>query len=76
MSNFSKVSVTRGGQTVTITAPEGKEMTLNESHLANRVLTIGEYGASGVKVAAFLNWDEVRFDAESHGYTLVEEASA
>jgi hypothetical protein len=70
---MKKLLVKRGGDVVSITAPDDKEMVINESHLANGILTIGEYGPSGLKIAAFHKWDEVIFDAEDHGYIINNE---
>jgi hypothetical protein len=70
---MKKISIKRGGDVLTITAPEGKDMAINEGHLAQGILSITEFGSSGVKVAAFADWAEVIFDAESHGYELIEE---
>lgn len=70
---MKKLTVKRHGTPITIEAPEGKEMTINDSHLGQGILTIGEYGQSGIKVASFHTWDEVIFDAEDHGYTITDE---
>lgn len=53
---------------VTIEAPEGKEMVYDQSLLAAGILSLGEYGPSGTKIAAFHDWDEAIFHAE--GYTI------
>lgn len=73
MSNIKRISVTRQGETITISAPEGKAMALNEGVLAHGILCIGEYGPGGIKIAAFSDWSEVFFDAEDHGYVITEE---
>ena len=70
---MKKLTVKRGSDTLEITAPEGKEMVINENQLIQGVLSIGEYGSSGIKIASFINWDEAIFDAEDHGYTIIEK---
>jgi hypothetical protein len=70
---MKKVTIVRQGQALTITAPEGKVMSVNEGHLAHGILSIGEFGASGVKIACFSDWSEVIFDSEDHGYTINED---
>jgi len=71
---MKKITIKRGGDVLTITAPEGKEMAINEGHLAQGILSITEFGSSGIKVAAFADWAEVIFDAERHGYILTPES--
>lgn len=70
---MKKVTIKRGCEKLSITAPDDKEMAVNEGHLAQGILTIGEYGPSGIKVASFINWDEAIFDSEDHGYIIKEE---
>jgi hypothetical protein len=67
---MKKVTVTSGADTIEILAPEDKEMTINENALLSGVLSINEYGSSGIKIAAFRNWEKVVFDAEGAGYTI------
>ena len=66
------IIVKRHGERLKIEAPEGKVMAINDASLAQGILSIGEYGPSGVKIAAFADWSEVIFDCEEHGYTLTE----
>ena len=70
---MNKIIVVRQGQALTIRAPEGKAMAIDQGHLAHGILSINEYGPSGIKVAAFSDWNEVIFDCEGQGYTLTEE---
>lgn len=53
---------------ITIEAPEGKEMVYDQNLLAAGILSLGEYGPSGTKIAAFHEWDEAIFHSE--GYKL------
>lgn len=56
---------------VKITAPEDKEMAFDPALLQHGVLVIGEYGSSGLKIAAFKNWDQALFlDPDGNGYTI------
>lgn len=56
---------------VKINAPEDKEMVFDPSLLQHGVLSIGEYGPSGTKIAAFRNWDQALFlDEDGNGYTI------
>ena len=56
---------------VKIAAPEGKVMSYDASLLQHGVLSVGEYGASGIKIAAFNNWDQALFlDPDGNGYTI------
>jgi hypothetical protein len=64
-------SPTGGVIQVKITAPEGKEMVFDPSLLQHGVLSIGEYGSSGLKIAAFNNWDQALFlDPDGNGYII------
>ena len=57
---------------MSIEAPEDKEMVFDPALLQHGILSIGEYGSSGIKVAAFKEWrDAVFIDAEEAGYTIV-----
>ena len=55
---------------VTITAPEGKDIVFDPNLLQHGILSLGEYGASGTKIAAFNNWDQALFLDGSEGYTI------
>jgi hypothetical protein len=76
MKNMKQVSVFRTDKDgsiykVKIVAPEGKEMVFDPSLLQHGVLSLGEYGQSGLKIAAFRNWDQALFcDAEGEGYKI------
>ena len=70
MSSIKRISVTRRGEVLTISAPEGKAMAINDGILQHGILSISEFGPSGIKIAAFADWSEVIFDAEDHGYVL------
>lgn len=61
---------TGGVDDIRIVAPEGKEMAFDNGLLQHGILSIGEYGASGQKIAAFKDWAYVTFDAEGAGYTI------
>jgi hypothetical protein len=67
------ITVTRRGEKLTIIAPADKQMSINEGTLARGILTIGEYGPSGIRIATFAEWDEAIFDAEDHGYTVIQQ---
>ena len=67
---MKRITIVRQGERLTITAPEGKSMAINEGVLAHGILSVGEYGPSGIKIAAFSDWNEAIFDAEDHGYTI------
>lgn len=60
------------GPAITIEAPKDKEMVIDQSALHDGVLVVGEYGPSGVKIAAFHTWDYATFDAEDHGYKITK----
>lgn len=68
------IRIERRGQSVTIVAPTDKEMAVDQNALQQGILSIGEFGTSGIKVAAFHDWDEVWFGAEAAGYKISEEA--
>ena len=70
---MKRISIKRQGETLTIVAPADKEMVVDHEALRSGVLSIGEYGPSGIKIAAFHTWDEAIYDAEDRGYTLNEE---
>lgn len=70
---MKKVTVKRNGMDLTIEAPEGKEMAIDQNALIQGILSIGEYGTSGIKLAAFKDWSEAIFDGEGHGYKYDEE---
>ncbi len=56
---------------VKITAPADKEMVYDPALLQHGVLMLGEYGASGIKIAAFNQWDQALFlDPDGNGYTI------
>ncbi len=67
---MKRITVTRHGEALTITAPADKDMTIDGGLLQHGVLSIGEYGPSGIKIATFMDWTEAIFDAEDHGYTI------
>lgn len=73
---MKKITVFRTDKTgtihkVTITAPVDKDMAFDPALLQHGVLSIGEYGTSGIKIAAFNNWDQALFlDASENGYTI------
>jgi hypothetical protein len=67
-----KMTITRNGEKLQIEAPEGKSMTIDQQALINGVVAVGEYGPSGIKIAAFSDWTEVIFDCEDAGYVLTE----
>lgn len=58
---------------ITLTAPAGKEMVFDPSLLQHGVLSIGEYGSSGTKVAAFNRWDQAVFLEGDEGYLVEAE---
>lgn len=70
---MKKATIYRSSGAITIQAPEGKEMAINDGHLAHGMLSFTEHGPSGIKIAAFNDWSEVVFDCEAHGYTITEE---
>lgn len=53
-----------------IQSPSGKTMAFDPALLQHGVLSIGEYGANGVKIAAFKHWHEAIFLNGSEGYTI------
>jgi hypothetical protein len=70
-----KVKITRttaigDNEAIQIEAPEGKEMVFDASLLQHGVLSIGEYGPSGIKVAAFKDWNYAVFLSGDEGYTI------
>jgi hypothetical protein len=68
---MNKAIVSVHGEDFAVTAPEGKTMVFDPSLLAHGVLVLGEYGPSGVKVAAFKDWTMATFEAE--GYSIIIE---
>ena len=56
--------------TVCIEAPDGVGIVFDPGMLQQGILMLGEFGPSGVKIAAFKDWDEAWFDAENHGYKI------
>ena len=62
------IVTTHGGEEITIEAPEDKEMAIDQSLLQHGVLALGEYGTSGIKIAAFRDWRIADFGAE--GYVI------
>lgn len=70
---MKKVTVTKtNGDVLLIEGPEDKEMVFDPVALQHGVLVIGEYGASGTKVAAFKDWSSAFFLNGDEGYTLSE----
>jgi len=69
---MKKLTITRNGEKLRIEAPEGKSMAIDQQALINGVVAVGEYGPSGIKIAAFSDWTEVIFDCEDAGYTITE----
>ena len=67
---MNKALITRNGAGVEITAPEGKSMVFDPSLLQHGILSLGEYGPSGVKIVAFKNWDDALFLDGSEGYKI------
>lgn len=55
---------------VTINAPEDKEIVFDPALLQHGVLSLGEYGPSGIKIAAFNRWDQAVFLNGDEGYTV------
>lgn len=68
---MKKITITRGCDETIIEAPSDKEMVFDAGLLQHGVLSIGEYGASGIKICAFKEWDNAFFlDADGNGYTV------
>ena len=76
MMTATQVTVYRpGGKSkVTITAPKDKGIVFDPGLLQHGVLSLGEFGPSGVKIAAFKEWDEAWFDAVDHGYEITSKS--
>lgn len=72
--SMKRATIKRCGERVVITAPKDKELAIDMGQLQHGVLSIGEYGPSGQKICMMINWDEVWFDAEDHGYIIEEKA--
>lgn len=60
-----------GHDPIEITAPADKDMVFDPALLQHGVLSVGEYGPSGYKIAAFNVWDYAVFDEGDHGYNVV-----
>lgn len=60
-----------GDPVAVIEAPEDKSMVFDAGLLQHGVLSIGEYGQSGQKIAAFNQWAYAIFDAGGAGYKVV-----
>lgn len=67
---MKKVTIIRGGEETTITAPDDKQMVFDPALLQHGILSIGEYGASGIKICAFKDWDNAIFLTGDEGYTV------
>lgn len=67
---MNKATIFHNGAGITITAPEGKEMVFDGSMLQHGILTLGEFGQSGIKIAAFHKWDYAYFLSGGEGYTI------
>lgn len=69
---MKKVVIHYGGcETATIEAPDDKDMAFDTGLMQHGVLSIGEYGASGIKICAFKQWDHAWFlDEGGNGYTV------
>lgn len=71
---MKKITIRRAnGDRTSITAPDGKDMTVDQGLLQHGVLQVGEYGPSGIKIATFNDWDEAWYDADAAGYVIAEE---
>jgi hypothetical protein len=71
---MKKIIVRHGSDGTVITAPEGKTMAIDNGMLQHGVLMIGEYGASGIKVAAFMDWSHaLLIDDGDEGYSIKVE---
>lgn len=68
------VTIRRRGDIVKIDAPLDKDMVVDQSALHEGILSIGEYGQSGIKIVAMREWDEAWFGAENFGYIIKEES--
>jgi len=58
------------GEELQIKAPADKTMAIDTGLLASGILSIGEYGTSGIKIAAFKDWSSARFVDDDAGYTF------
>lgn len=58
---MQKVNIATNSGITIIEAPEGKTMVFDQDALRHGVLVLGEYGPSGVKLAAFKDWNEAIF---------------
>lgn len=69
---MKKVTISFNGSETTIVAPAGKEMVFDGGMLQGGILSIGEYGSSGIKICAFRNWDHAMFveNDDGTGYTI------
>lgn len=70
---MKRATIKSGIRETVILAPKDKALAIDMGQLAHGVLSIGEYGPSGQKICMLINWDEVWFDAEDHGYTITEK---
>jgi hypothetical protein len=68
---MQKARVYTLGETLLIEAPEGKTMVFDGQQLNHGILTLGDYGPSGQKIAAFKDWSRAEFFAD--GYTITVE---
>lgn len=66
---MNKVIVKAADETLVIEAPDGKNMVFDASLLAHGILSLGEYGPSGVKIAAFKEWEHAWFFPEGYKIT-------
>lgn len=74
---MKKITVFRAiGGAVTIEAPKDKEMAYDAGLMQHGVLAIGEYGPSGVKIAAFNDWSYVNFEAPEYKVTVANPKEA
>lgn len=67
---MQKVTISSHIGDTTITAPEGKEMVFDPALLQHGILSLGEYGPSGLKICAFKDWDNAIFLKDEDGYTI------
>lgn len=57
-------------EAIVIEGPKDKQMVFDASLLQHGVLSIGEYGQSGIKIAAFNDWNYAVFLSGDEGYTI------
>jgi hypothetical protein len=70
----AKVFFNGANSPIEITAPSDKNMVFDPAVLQHGILAIGEYGPSGIKIAAFREWNYATFGAEAEGYTITNSA--